>query len=177
MNSEQSRLEVRFDPRGIQKRIYSVAGKRVESNYLLADDEPPEVSIRGEQPARISPWWYPGESPSAVFRASTGALAPDPTALEPGIYWVATTADMGSHREISLLDGPSCSQYYRLYEFDFGPGVSIPELGIRARGGTAAPALELTGGWPNSLGANLFQETPPRLRVLNWELGSGRRIG
>jgi hypothetical protein len=175
MNSEQSRLEVRFDPRGIQKRIYSVAGKRLESNYLLADDEPPEVSIRGEQPMRISPWWFPGESPFAVFRASTGALAPDPTALEPGIYWVATTADMGSHREISLLDGPSCSQYYRLYEFDFGPGVSIPELGIRARGGTAAPALELTGGRPNSLGANLFQETPPSLRVLNWELGSGRR--
>jgi hypothetical protein len=175
MNSEQSRLEVRFDPRGIQKRIYSVAGKRVESNYLLADDEPLEASVRGEQPVRISPWWYPGQSPFAVFRASTGALAADPTALEPGVYWVATTEDMGSHREISLLDSPSCRQYYRLYEFDFGPGVSIPELGIRARGGATTPSLELTGGRPNFLGANLFQETPPNLRILNWAPGSGRR--
>ena len=52
---------------------------------------------------------------------------------EPGIYWVADHGGHGlSHRDF-VLDGPSCSQYYRLYEFDFGPGVSIPELGIRAR--------------------------------------------
>lgn len=175
MNSEQSRLEVRFDPRGIQKKIYSVAGKPVESNYLLAGDEPLDVTVRGEEPRRISPWWYPGESPIAVFRASTGALAADPAALEPGIHWVATTVDMGSHSEISLLDGPSCSQYYNLYEFDFGPGVSLPELGIRARGGATAPYLELTGGRRNPLGSNLFQETPPNLRILNWDSGSRRR--
>ena len=175
MNSEQSRLEVRFDPRGIQKKNYSVAGKPVESNYLLAGDEPLDVTVRGEEPRRISPWWYPGESPIAVFRASTGALAADPAALEPGIHWVATTVDMGSHSEISLLVGPSCSQYYNLYEFDFGPGGSLPELGIRARGGATAPYLELTGGRRNPLGSNLFQETPPNLRILNWDSGSRRR--
>jgi hypothetical protein len=175
MNSEQSRLEVRFDPRGIQKRVYSVDSKRVESIYLLADDEPLEVSVRGQQPTQISPWWYPGESPFAVFRASSGALAPDPTALGSGIYWVATTLEIGAHQEISLLDGPSCSQYYRVYEFEFRPGLSIPELGIRARGGTATPALELTGSRPNNLGANLYEETPPSIRILNWEHSSARR--
>lgn len=175
MNYEEPRLEVRFDPRGIRTGIYSVAGQRVQQNCLPADDEPPQVSIRGEQCVPISPWWYPGESPSAVFRESTGALAPDPAALEPGIYWVATLAEVSSLSEISLLGGPNCGEYYKLYELNLEPGGSVPELGIRARGGTAAPTLKLSCGRPSSLGANLFQEIPPRLRISNLELGAGRR--
>jgi hypothetical protein len=174
------RLVVKFDAKGVAANVYKTSsGVVYYATQTIRGTDPPSYCIKPETAwMTISPWWVPGQSPSALFRLGDGAFAGSSGVVAPGRYYLITCTEQVIPREIILEEGvyleseaaDALGTYYSIVLVDLPRGAEFPELSIRVRGSAAPPALEFMDAerLRHPVGAYVFVSRLPCLRVQNW---------
>ena len=100
------RLVIQFDPQGVNANVYRTAkGAVYYATHAVSGTEPPVYSIRPETEwAELRPWWSPGLSQSALFRAGDCALAGNSGIVAPGRYYLVTSVPDSIPKDFILED-------------------------------------------------------------------------
>ena len=178
LDTENRRLVLQFDPTGVKEGAYRIGTTPVLYPRLSVDDDrPPRGHI--VKPVwrewTVDRWWWPGQTPAALFRLGDGAFVADAGRVASGSYWLVTSLpDVVRQPFIreqgSYLDHEDDSgTYYAILQVELPPGLNLPELGLSTESDTL-PALrfDTTPGSHHPLGKSVFTAQLPALRILNW---------
>ena len=174
------RLILQFDPQGVNANVYRTAkGPVYYAAQAVAGTESPLYLIKPEvEWCRISPWWSPGQSQCALFRASDSSLVGELGGVAPGRYYMVTHKPELIPRDCILEeavylendDADALGLYYSIVFADLPQGTTIPELSIHVKGTVATPTLEFANPRQlrHPLGNDIFCGRLPALHIQNW---------
>jgi hypothetical protein len=126
----------------------------------------------------VSPWWSPGQSSGALFRAGDSSFVGNSEIVAPGRYYLVTSSPESVPSDFVLEDAvylesedaDAQGTYYSILFVDLPAGSEISEPAIRVRGVVQPPSLEFVNArqLKPPVGKNVFVGRLPSLRLLNW---------
>jgi len=136
LDPENRRLVLQFDARGVKEGAYRIGSTAVLYPRLSVDDgRPPRGHI--VKPVwrewTVDRWWWPGQTPGALFRIGDGVFMADAGRVASGSYWLVTAsrdqvAQTFIREEGSYLDHEDDSGTdYAILQVELPPGVNLPE--------------------------------------------------
>lgn len=177
------RLVIKFDSRGVAANAYrATSGAVYYATQAVRGLDPPCYCIKPETEwTAISPWWVPGKSQSALFRAGDGALVSCSGVVPAGHFYLVTSAPESIPSEmireegvyLECGDGDALGVYYSIVLVELPRGADLPEFSIRVRGSVAPPTLEFTKAEKlrHAIGGDVFVGSLPDVHVSNWAAG------
>ena len=194
LDTEQWYLVARFDREWQQRGAYLVDRRRVPyPQQRVAGTAALKYSVAGIN-KELRPWWGPGVSRAAIFRAGDGVLlaplAPggdQELRLRGGDYYVVAEESMGSAFAalgaqstgwLEVLPEDEEKPPYTIWRVELDGNRQYPDLGIRTVGAERLPSFSLDpeAAPVPGFGANVFRGTAPRLQLVNWSNGTSSRF-
>jgi hypothetical protein len=186
LDPERCSVVLRFAAEWQSKGTYRVEGHAVTyPDQRVAGRRPTRVQVGNRPPAEVSPWWGPGMSPVAVFRAGDGqflgAASPggkQPWTLRGGTCFIVAEQSLASELEklqalplgvLDVLPQDDGEPAYDIWQAELRPATVYPNLGLRTVGREALPSLAFADtAARHTFGRAVFLGTLPELKVTNW---------
>jgi len=186
LDCERSCIVLRYPQEWQARGIYRVGGHPVTyPDQRIAGWRPTRVQIGVKDAVEVDPWWGPGMTSVAVFRASDGAFLGSASpgteqswTLRAGSCFVVADQSLAPELEnlqalplgvLEVLPQDDAEPAYDIWQLELLPATAYPTLGLRTIGREALPSI----AWADArsrgpFGPGVFAGTLPQIRLAHW---------